>query len=142
MRPRLKKDITTYHYLEILIFVVCLLLLLQIAVMVVAIQLQINMHPYYLLPNLLVIISKKLSTHSSSIFGIGCRNPIKYAHIKEGDIVRGFRIKCWHKCFFVSDIVKENGKVIGIGMTIKRCKKQKTMQKIHLQKCRIQSRRY
>jgi hypothetical protein len=46
-------------------------------------------------------------------------------HKREGDLGSSAGIDV----FFASNIVKENGKVIGIDMTIKRCKKQKTMQK-------------
>lgn len=54
---------------------------------------------------------------SSSILGVGCGNPIKFAHIKEGDIVVDFGSGAGIDVFLAANIVKEKGKVIGIDMT-------------------------
>ena len=49
--------------------------------------------------------------------GVGCGNPIKFAHIKEGDTVVDFGSGAGIDVFLAANIVKEKGKVIGIDMT-------------------------
>ena len=62
--------------------------------------------------------SKELdSIPESSVLGVGCGNPIKFAHIKEGDIVVDFGSGAGIDVFLAANIVKERGKVIGIDMT-------------------------
>ena len=39
------------------------------------------------------------SIPQSSILGVGCGAPTKFAHIKEGDLVVGSRFWGWHRCF-------------------------------------------
>ena len=57
------------------------------------------------------------SIPESSILGVGCGNPIKFAHIKEGDTVVDFGSGAGIDVFLAANIVKEKGKVIGIDMT-------------------------
>src|SRR6478752_1801424 len=57
------------------------------------------------------------SIPSSSVLGVGCGNPIKFAHIKEGDTVVDFGSGAGIDVFLAANIVKQNGKVIGIDMT-------------------------
>ena len=57
------------------------------------------------------------SIPESSVLGVGCGNPIKFAHIKEGDIVVDFGSGAGIDVFLAANIVKERGKVIGIDMT-------------------------
>ena len=62
--------------------------------------------------------SEKLdSIPQSSILGVGCGNPTKFAHIKEGDTVVDLGSGAGIDVFLAANIVKENGKVIGIDMT-------------------------
>ncbi len=62
--------------------------------------------------------SKELeSIPESSILGVGCGNPIKFAHIKEGDTVVDFGSGAGIDVFLAANIVKEQGKAIGIDMT-------------------------
>jgi arsenite methyltransferase len=62
--------------------------------------------------------SKELeSIPSSSVLGVGCGNPIKFAHIKECNTVVDFGSGAGIDVFLAANIVKENGKVIGIDMT-------------------------
>src|SRR3954454_23304048 len=63
------------------------------------------------------------SIPSSSVLGIGCGNPIKFAHIKEGDTVVDFGSGSGIDVFLAANIVKEGGKVIGIDMTDKMLQK-------------------
>lgn len=53
----------------------------------------------------------------SSILGVGCGNPVKFSHIKEGDTVVDFGSGAGIDVFLAANIVKEQGKVIGIDMT-------------------------
>jgi arsenite methyltransferase len=62
-------------------------------------------------------ISDLKSIPQSSILGVGCGNPIKFAHIKEGDTVVDFGSGAGIDVFLAANIVKERGKVIGIDMT-------------------------
>ena len=57
------------------------------------------------------------SIPESSVLGVGCGNPIKFAHIKEGDTVVDFGSGAGIDVFLAANIVKENGIVIGIDMT-------------------------
>ena len=68
--------------------------------------------------------SDKLDTiPQSSILGVGCGNPTKFAQIKEGDIVVDLGSGAGIDVFLAANIVKENGKVIGIDMTENMLKK-------------------
>ena len=83
------------------------------------------------------------SIPESSILGVGCGNPIKFAHIKEGDTVVDFGSGAGIDVFLAANIVKEKGKVIGIDMTEEMLQKARdNAQKIRIQKCRVQARRY
>jgi len=53
----------------------------------------------------------------SSILGVGCGNPTKYAHIKEGDVLVDLGSGAGIDVFLAANIVKDTGKVIGIDMT-------------------------
>src|SRR4051794_34073649 len=57
------------------------------------------------------------SIPESSVLGVGCGNPIKFAHIKEGDTVVDFGSGAGIDVFLAANIVKESGKVIGIDLT-------------------------
>lgn len=62
--------------------------------------------------------SEKLSSiPQSSILGVGCGNPTKFAHIKEDDLVVDLGSGAGIDVFLAANIVKEDGKVIGIDMT-------------------------
>jgi arsenite methyltransferase len=63
------------------------------------------------------------SIPQSSILGIGCGNPTKFAHINDGDIVVDLGSGAGIDVFLAANIVKENGKVIGIDMTDKMIEK-------------------
>ena len=63
------------------------------------------------------------SIPESSVLGVGCGNPIKFAHIKEGDTVVDFGSGAGIDVFLAANIVKEKGKVIGIDMTDKMLQK-------------------
>src|SRR4029078_9181284 len=56
------------------------------------------------------------SIPESSVLGVGCGTPIKFAHIKEGDTVVDFGSGAGIDVFLAANIVKESGKVIGIDM--------------------------
>lgn len=60
---------------------------------------------------------KLKSIPESSILGIGCGNPVKFAHIKEGDIVVDLGSGAGMDVFLAANVVKDSGKVIGIDMT-------------------------
>jgi arsenite methyltransferase len=59
----------------------------------------------------------------SSILGVGCGNPTKFAHIKEGDTVVDLGSGAGIDVFLAANIARENGKVIGIDMTDKMLEK-------------------
>ena len=59
----------------------------------------------------------------TSILGVGCGNPTKFAHIKEGDTVVDLGSGAGIDVFLAANIAKENGKVIGIDMTDKMLEK-------------------
>lgn len=63
------------------------------------------------------------SIPESSILGVGCGNPIKFAHIKEGDTVVDLGSGAGIDVFLAANIVKEEGKVIGVDMTDKMLQK-------------------
>src|SRR3954451_1017187 len=63
------------------------------------------------------------SIPESSILGVGCGNPIKFAHIKQGDTVVDFGSGAGIDVFLAANIVEEGGKVIGIDMTDKMLQK-------------------
>ncbi len=76
--------------------------------------------------------SKELAAiPSSSILGVGCGNPTKFAHIKEGDTVVDLGSGAGIDVFLTANIVKDNGKVIGIDMTGKMLEKAKDNAKKH-----------
>ena len=58
-----------------------------------------------------------------AILGVGCGNPTKFAHIKEGDTVVDLGSGAGIDVFLAANIVKENGKVVGIDMTDKMLEK-------------------
>ena len=57
------------------------------------------------------------SIPKSSILGVGCGNPIRFAQIEEGDTVIDLGSGAGIDVFLAANIVKESGKVIGIDMT-------------------------
>ena len=59
----------------------------------------------------------------SSILGVGCGNPIKFAIINEGDTVVDLGSGAGIDVFLAANIVKDRGKVIGIDMTDKMIEK-------------------
>ncbi|MBA3285757.1 MAG: arsenite methyltransferase [Nitrosopumilus sp.] len=61
--------------------------------------------------------------HQSSILGVGCGNPTKFAHIKEGDIVVDLGSGAGIDVFLAANVVKGSGKVIGVDMTDKMLEK-------------------
>lgn len=71
------------------------------------------------------------SIPESSILGVGCGNPIKFAHIKEGDTVVDFGSGAGIDVFLAANIVKERWKVIGIDITDEMLQKARDNAKIH-----------
>jgi len=59
----------------------------------------------------------------TSILGVGCGNPTKFAHIKEGDTVVDLGSGAGIDVFLAANIARENGKVIGIDLTDKMLEK-------------------
>ena len=59
----------------------------------------------------------------SSILGVGCGNPTKFAHIKEGDMVVDLGSGAGIDVFLAANVAKDNGKIIGIDMTDKMLEK-------------------
>ena len=59
----------------------------------------------------------------SSVLGVGCGNPTRFADIDEGDIVVDLGSGAGIDVFLAANIVKESGKVIGIDMTENMLKK-------------------
>lgn len=53
----------------------------------------------------------------SSVLGVGCGNPTRFADINEGDIVVDLGSGAGIDVFLAANLVKEKGKVIGIDMT-------------------------
>lgn len=71
------------------------------------------------------------SIPESSILGVGCVNPIKFAHIKEGDTIVDFGSGAGIDVFLAANIVKERWKVIGIDITDEMLQKARDNAKIH-----------
>jgi arsenite methyltransferase len=67
--------------------------------------------------------SELASIPQSSILGVGCGNPTKFAHIKEDDVVVDLGSGAGIDVFLAANIVKDSGKVIGIDMTDKMLEK-------------------
>jgi arsenite methyltransferase len=63
------------------------------------------------------------SIPQSAILGVGCGNPTKFAHIKEGDTVVDLGSGAGIDVFLAANIVKDSGKVIGVDMTDKMLEK-------------------
>ncbi len=63
------------------------------------------------------------SIPQSSILGVGCGNPTKFAHIKEDDTVVDLGSGAGIDVFLAANIVKDSGKVIGVDMTDKMLEK-------------------
>ncbi len=59
------------------------------------------------------------SIPQSSVLGVGCGNPTRFAHIKEGDTVVDLGSGAGIDVFLAANIARGNGKVIGIDMTDK-----------------------
>lgn len=57
------------------------------------------------------------SIPQSSVLGLGCGNPTAFAHIKEDDIVVDLGSGAGIDVFLTANIVKDNGRVIGVDMT-------------------------
>jgi len=57
------------------------------------------------------------SIPESSVLGVGCGNPTRFADIQEGTIVVDLGSGAGIDVFLAANIVKESGKVIGIDMT-------------------------
>jgi arsenite methyltransferase len=49
--------------------------------------------------------------------GLGCGNPVAFAHLRKGDIVLDLGSGAGLDCFLAANIVGEKGKVIGVDMT-------------------------
>jgi arsenite methyltransferase len=59
----------------------------------------------------------------SSVLGVGCGNPTRFADIKEGNTVVDLGSGAGIDVFLAANLVKESGKVIGIDMTDNMLKK-------------------
>ena len=59
----------------------------------------------------------------SSVLGVGCGNPTRFADIKEGNTVVDLGSGAGIDVFLAANLVKESGKVIGIDMTENTLKK-------------------
>ena len=57
------------------------------------------------------------SIPESSVLGVGCGNPTRFADLKEGNVVVDLGSGAGIDVFLAANIVKEGGKVIGIDMT-------------------------
>ena len=57
------------------------------------------------------------SIPESSVLGVGCGNPTRFADLKEGNIVVDLGSGAGIDVFLAANIVKESGRVIGIDMT-------------------------
>ena len=57
------------------------------------------------------------SIPESSVLGVGCGNPTRFADIKEGNIVVDLGSGAGIDVFLAADLVKESGMVIGVDMT-------------------------
>ncbi len=63
------------------------------------------------------------SIPQSSILGVGCGNPTKFAHLKEDDTVVDLGSGAGIDVFLAANIVKDSRKVIGVDMTDKMLEK-------------------
>ncbi len=57
------------------------------------------------------------SIPQSSVLGLGCGNPSTFAHLKDGDVVVDLGFGAGIDVFIAANIVKDQGKVIGIDIT-------------------------
>jgi arsenite methyltransferase len=57
------------------------------------------------------------SIPESSVLGVGCGNPTRFADLKEGNVVVDLGSGAGIDVFLAANIVKESGKVVGIDMT-------------------------
>jgi arsenite methyltransferase len=57
------------------------------------------------------------SIPETSVLGVGCGNPTRFADIKEGNVVVDLGSGAGIDVFLAANIVKESGKVIGVDMT-------------------------
>lgn len=57
------------------------------------------------------------SIPQSSVLGLGCGNPSTFAHLKDGDVVVDLGSGAGIDVFIAANIVKDQGKVIGIDIT-------------------------
>jgi arsenite methyltransferase len=55
--------------------------------------------------------------------GLGCGNPVAFAHLRKGDIVLDLGSGAGLDCFLAANIVGEKGKVIGVDMTLEMLEK-------------------
>ncbi len=67
----------------------------------------------------------------SSVLGVGCGNPTRFADINEGNTVVDLGSGAGIDVFLAANIVKETGKVIGIDMTENMLKKARENAKKH-----------
>ncbi|MDF0682017.1 MAG: arsenite methyltransferase [Candidatus Nitrosocosmicus sp.] len=67
----------------------------------------------------------------SSVLGLGCGNPTRFADINEGDSVVDLGSGAGIDVFLAANLVKESGKVIGIDMTENMLKKARRNAKKH-----------
>jgi arsenite methyltransferase len=65
------------------------------------------------------------SIPQSSILGVGCGNPTKFAYLKDGDTVVDLGSGAGIDVFLAANNIKNSGKVIGIDMTDKMIEKAK-----------------
>ncbi|MDQ4074401.1 MAG: arsenite methyltransferase [Thermoproteota archaeon] len=61
----------------------------------------------------------------ASVLGVGCGNPIKFAHIQEGDTVVDLGSGAGIDVFLAANIARDKGKVIGVDMTDEMLQKAK-----------------
>ena len=102
----------------------CLVILILAACLQNAAVLKIMLIRKLILQKQSVMIQRNWRPYpQSSILGVGCGNPTKFAHIKEGDTVVDLGSGAGIDVFLAANIVKENGKVIGIDMTDKMLEK-------------------
>ncbi len=71
------------------------------------------------------------SVPQSSILGLGCGNPSTFAHLKEGDVVVDLGSGAGIDVFIAANIVKNEGRVIGIDITDAMLEKARRNAKIH-----------
>ena len=71
------------------------------------------------------------SIPQSSILGVGCGNPTRFAHIKEGDTVVDLGCGAGIDVFLAANIARESGRVIGIDMTDKMLEKARQKAEKH-----------